>query len=545
MKEYLKAKTLLEGCSAKQSDAIPHFSAVDADYPADARFTTPSSAQSSSPIAKKSSALARCSRRGRDVVIGNSTVLGSVSAQELTASFSAVNESAALVGQSMSFNSYNETVSVSDQESVIEASIESSDAFASEPETAVLYDVDMLDASSHQPEQYFDIVDESSDEEALLLAAAEYEAIATEAMALVPDVEVALSNRQDEHNDSELASPLESGEIDWGIDPSESLLIDPNDFLDATHIVEQDTPVAKPRYRYQPVTQQFNPLDEAAALVDQPSTTDVAGEAALRDAFDEEELLVGFDADEPEITIIRSSLTENASPEYQSGDVGKAQAKPKPVLFPQNKIDWDNFPIKARHIDQAGKATLSSISAMSNAVKPMPKVMARMIAKPSVRLAQLTKQAYQQRSEAAVQRLVKSVECSKSAALKTIKDSFDLNQPCSGDFDKETLGYNQAYISEHNFKALVQLSSFSILILLCSSFTFNLWFANDHGLGFRQQIVKDLSMIRSETSTIDHENQSLARQIDTFRNNEQAVESMVRYELGMIKPDETFIRIIN
>ena len=154
------------------------------------------------------------------------------------------------------------------------------------------------------------------------------------------------------------------------------------------------------------------------------------------------------------------------------------------------------------------------------------------------------KNQYQKQSQSILDRFVAKVEASKTSAIHKIRANFDLSQPFSGKFDKSNLEPDQAFISEHNFKSIVQLSSFVILVMLCLSFTVNLWLNSEHGFGFRNQMIQDLALIHTEIDEIVVANTQLEKEIFNYREDKQSVESMVRYELGMIKPNETFVRII-
>lgn len=82
-----------------------------------------------------------------------------------------------------------------------------------------------------------------------------------------------------------------------------------------------------------------------------------------------------------------------------------------------------------------------------------------------------------------------------------------------------------------------------LLALLLALLQFKLWFGNGG-----QREVDDLSaqVARQDAENIKlrQRNEALAAEVENLKSGEAAVEERARSELGMVKPGETFYRVI-
>ncbi|WP_026959894.1 MULTISPECIES: cell division protein FtsB [Aliagarivorans] len=83
-----------------------------------------------------------------------------------------------------------------------------------------------------------------------------------------------------------------------------------------------------------------------------------------------------------------------------------------------------------------------------------------------------------------------------------------------------------------------------ILVLLLLFLQYELWFGknslNDF-MGLREQVAQQ----QIANQGLGQRNQVAAAEIDDLRSGLEAVEELARHELGMIKPGETFYRLVS
>jgi cell division protein FtsB len=81
------------------------------------------------------------------------------------------------------------------------------------------------------------------------------------------------------------------------------------------------------------------------------------------------------------------------------------------------------------------------------------------------------------------------------------------------------------------------------LILVLIIFQYRLWFQSD-GIIDMIRVKKQLSLQMQENEQLKKRNQLLLQQVERLQNNNEAVESRARHELGMIKKGETFYQVV-
>jgi cell division protein FtsB len=85
---------------------------------------------------------------------------------------------------------------------------------------------------------------------------------------------------------------------------------------------------------------------------------------------------------------------------------------------------------------------------------------------------------------------------------------------------------------------------FLLLLVLLVGLQAVFWFGNGGWpamLGLREQVDKQ----RSENASLKQRNDALKAEVEDLKSGEAAVEERARNELGMIKPGETFYRVVD
>ncbi len=83
----------------------------------------------------------------------------------------------------------------------------------------------------------------------------------------------------------------------------------------------------------------------------------------------------------------------------------------------------------------------------------------------------------------------------------------------------------------------------AILIVFILQLQYRLWF----GDGSREQIVEyqnKLNLLKSEAKNKRERNEALYAEVLDLRKGEEAIEERARYELGMVRENETFFQVI-
>ena len=84
---------------------------------------------------------------------------------------------------------------------------------------------------------------------------------------------------------------------------------------------------------------------------------------------------------------------------------------------------------------------------------------------------------------------------------------------------------------------------FAAIILLLALLQYKLWFQDD-GLSTAKTLKQDVSVQKSKNAKLEARNNQLAAEVDALKYGEEATEARARSELGMIKKDEEFYRIV-
>jgi cell division protein FtsB len=84
-----------------------------------------------------------------------------------------------------------------------------------------------------------------------------------------------------------------------------------------------------------------------------------------------------------------------------------------------------------------------------------------------------------------------------------------------------------------------------VVILICALgvLQYRLWFEAG-GVKDMLKLKKSLALQMQENDHLKQRNEALLFQIERLKNNQDAIESRARSELGMIKKDETFYQIV-
>ena len=82
-----------------------------------------------------------------------------------------------------------------------------------------------------------------------------------------------------------------------------------------------------------------------------------------------------------------------------------------------------------------------------------------------------------------------------------------------------------------------------VLVLLLGWLQYKFWF----GVGSSGQVValeQQVAAQKRENAGLQERNDALAAEVEDLKSGESAVEERARSELGMIKPGETFYRVV-
>ena len=82
-----------------------------------------------------------------------------------------------------------------------------------------------------------------------------------------------------------------------------------------------------------------------------------------------------------------------------------------------------------------------------------------------------------------------------------------------------------------------------LLTVLLLMLQYRLWFSHD-GLPSVLHLNRSVEIQRQDNAVLQERNQVLAAEVQDLKSGLDALEERARSELGMIKPGETFIQII-
>lgn len=83
----------------------------------------------------------------------------------------------------------------------------------------------------------------------------------------------------------------------------------------------------------------------------------------------------------------------------------------------------------------------------------------------------------------------------------------------------------------------------SLLLALLSWLQYSLWMGKNGILDYTR-VNEDVAAQRSKNAKLKERNDLLFAEIDNLNEGKEAIEERARYELGMIKTDETFYRLV-
>ena len=89
----------------------------------------------------------------------------------------------------------------------------------------------------------------------------------------------------------------------------------------------------------------------------------------------------------------------------------------------------------------------------------------------------------------------------------------------------------------------VRLLLLALVLLLCG-LQYKLWF----GSGGHHEVValrEQVAAQEAENTELRQRNEALAAEVEDLKSGEAAIEERARSELGMVKPGETFYRVID
>lgn len=85
------------------------------------------------------------------------------------------------------------------------------------------------------------------------------------------------------------------------------------------------------------------------------------------------------------------------------------------------------------------------------------------------------------------------------------------------------------------------LSLMLLLVILVSAVQYDLWYGQT-GVFAKQKLSNELRQIQKSNEKAQKRNHKLFQEIGNLKHNDEVIEGLARYELGFIKPNETFYR---
>ncbi|PXF63101.1 cell division protein FtsB [Kangiella spongicola] len=83
-----------------------------------------------------------------------------------------------------------------------------------------------------------------------------------------------------------------------------------------------------------------------------------------------------------------------------------------------------------------------------------------------------------------------------------------------------------------------------VLVVILGSLQYRIWFGESSFREISEQREK-ADNIRKENKELEIRNQKIIAEIKDLRDGKDAIEERARYQLGMIKEDEVFVRILD
>jgi cell division protein FtsB len=83
-----------------------------------------------------------------------------------------------------------------------------------------------------------------------------------------------------------------------------------------------------------------------------------------------------------------------------------------------------------------------------------------------------------------------------------------------------------------------------VLLLILVSLQFRLWFG-EGSISQKTQLDRELSAQQVYNEELKHRNKLIAKEVESLKNNLDAIEEKAREDLGMIKDNETFYLVID
>ena len=81
------------------------------------------------------------------------------------------------------------------------------------------------------------------------------------------------------------------------------------------------------------------------------------------------------------------------------------------------------------------------------------------------------------------------------------------------------------------------------MVVIFTTLQYRIWFGESSFREIKQQREK-VDNIRKENKELELRNQKIVAEITDLRDGQDAIEERARYQLGMIKEGEVFIRIL-
>ena len=82
-----------------------------------------------------------------------------------------------------------------------------------------------------------------------------------------------------------------------------------------------------------------------------------------------------------------------------------------------------------------------------------------------------------------------------------------------------------------------------VLIFLLAIQQYHLWFGKN-GLQDKHALIKEVAIIEASNAELTQRNQMMFSEIEDLKRGLESIEERARNELGLVKKEETFFRIV-
>ncbi len=99
-------------------------------------------------------------------------------------------------------------------------------------------------------------------------------------------------------------------------------------------------------------------------------------------------------------------------------------------------------------------------------------------------------------------------------------------------------------LASERWSGLILAGGYGTLLILLAVFSHNYWLSSDQGRHKLRDLRAALQVQKAHNAQVEQRNAELAELINRLKLDDNALEEHARYDLGMIRRGETFIRVL-